>query len=258
MHCPNCGQQTEPGKFCTSCGAQLAQEETAAASDPTGNAKQADLSQMESSQDGASQTEQNPAMENLKKEASNFGNYFIRLLKGPDEGQKMTGNELISGIITMVIFSLLISLGGYLIANQMPFANISFLDGFIIPFLQFIILFAVLTALTFGGNKLAAQSLTFKDVVAKFGAYTVPFLVLAVIGALLGLIGLSFAGTIIILGLIGPILIVPTFIILEQPANGFDRIYVLLGIYIISIFISGFLIESMMGMFMGGIFDSMF
>lgn len=294
MICPNCGQETEPGKLCTNCGAPLPEEEVATATTQHANTApntadvqtQAPASgtaeneqplnsvqnnvpnqaqdytpdQAAATQDQSQNQPQEPAqpnefVETLKRESANFGQFFLKMLKGPDEAKKINHTNMIPAIITMVIFSLFIALGSYLVSKQIGsmslFSEVSFVDSFLIPLIQFIILFAVMIALVFGGAKMAAQSLTFKDAIGKFGAYTVPFLVLAIVGSLLTLIGLSVAGGLVVIGLLGPILIVPTFILLEKPTNGFDRIYVLMGIFIVALFVSGFLIQSVLSAFTG-------
>lgn len=261
MQCPNCGQQTEPGKFCTNCGAQLSGEETAAASDPINNVGQGATPPIDNSQAETTQGKSaNETAAKLKKEASDFWRFFLKLLKEPSAAQKCDSKSLIPGIITMVIFSLFIALGTYLAARQISsfFMSVSFVDSFLIPFVQFMVLFAVLAALTFAGAKLAAQNLSFTSVISKFGAYSIPFLVLAVLGFLLSLISLPFSGTIVILSLIGPILLIPVFIIMEQPAKGFDRIFIILGVSLVSLIVSGFLVQNVVGMFLGGMVDSIF
>lgn len=284
MICPHCGQETESGKLCTNCGAPLREEasttiepnaipDTPDVQTPTPvtaekvESEQTTESAQEQVQEEQASTQeqdqnQEPAqpnefVETLKRESANFGNFFWNMLKGPDEAKKINHTSMTPAIITMVIFSLLVALGSYLTARQLGsfMMEASFVDSFLIPLIQFIILFAVIIALIFAGAKIAAQSLSFTDVIAKVGAYTVLFLVLTIVGSLLTLIGLSVAGVLVILGLLGPIIIVPTLVLLEQPANGFDRIYVLLGIYVVSLLISGFLVQSIMTTFLGGMMD---
>ncbi|MEC5424653.1 hypothetical protein QGM71_14225 [Virgibacillus sp. C22-A2] len=259
MICPNCGQHTENAKFCTNCGAVLSAESEAAAASQTEDSKvrPESLSGTETQQTTEKdQSKSNDTVDNLKSEVFKFGNYFFNTLKKPSEAHKSNGTNMISGIATMVIFSVLYALGIHLASREMSVIfQISFFDSFILPLLQFILLFALLAGLTFGGTKFAAQAVSFKDVLAKFGAYSVPFLVLSVIGGIFSVIGLPLAGTILILSLVGPLLLVPTFILLEQPAAGFDRIYVLLGIYIVSLIIAGFLVQNIFGVFMGGMMD---
>lgn len=286
MICPHCGQETESGKLCTNCGVPLREEasttiepnaipDTPDVQTPTPvtaekvESEQTTESAQEQVQEEQASTQeqdqnQEPAQPNgfveiLKRESANFGKFFWNMLKGPDEAKKINHTNMTPAIITMVIFSLLVALGSYLMAKQISsfMTEASFVDSFLIPLIQFIILFAVIIALIFAGAKMAAQSLSFIDVMAKVGAYTVPFLVLTVVGSLLTLIGLSVASVLVILGLLGPIIIVPTLVLLEQPANGFDRIYVLFGIYVVSLLISGFLIQSILNTLLVSVMDGM-
>ncbi|MFA1819411.1 hypothetical protein ACDX78_04260 [Virgibacillus oceani] len=262
MVCSNCEQETGEGKFCANCGAQLQNEESAATSDAAVHADApaepgGEDVQLEK-EDNSEQSQSNEFVEKIKNEAANFGNFLIRMLKSPSEATKSRSNELIPGIITMVIFSLLIALGTYMIARSLGsfFVEISFVDSFVVPLVQSLILFAVVSVLTFGGTKLTGYALSFTDVVAKAGAYSIPFLALSLLGGLLASLGLTTAGALVVLGLLGIILMIPTFVILEKTANGFDRMYVLLGIYIVSFFIASFLIQDIIGIFMGSMLDN--
>lgn len=253
MICPGCGQHNEQAKFCANCGVQLSAEQQAATADPTGNTVTPNPPGMGNEQQV---NKENDFVKTVKKESANFGQFFLKLLKGPDNATKMNSTNMTPAIITMVIFSLLIALGTYLAGRQVSFiVQYSFLDSFVIPLLQFLILFAVVIGLTFAGTRMAMQSLSFTDVIAKVGAYTVPFLVLTIVGSLLTLVQLTFLAPLVLIGLIGPILIVPTLIILEKPANRYDRIYILLGIYVVSLFVCGFLIQNIMNIFLGGMMD---
>lgn len=258
MICANCNQETEAGEFCANCGAPLPGNESAAASaDLTEGASPDVTPNADTEKTTKEGTPPNESVERLKKEASAFGNFFLTMLKKPSAAQQTNGTKLISGIISIVIFSLLISLGSYLVVSS-SFLGASFLDGFLIPFIQFLVLFAVITALIFGAAKVAGQVYSFTDIVAKLGAYLVPFLVLIVIGTLLTFIQIPFTSSLIILGLLGPILFIPTFILLEQPTKGYDRIYVLLGLYLILLIVSGFLIQRILASFVGGFVGNLF
>lgn len=256
MHCPNCGQETDEGRFCTNCGAQLPNEEYAAAADPMINIKP------QPQQTGQVQ-QSNEAIEKLKTAGSNFGHFFTTLLKSPSEARKANSNDLISGVTTIVIFSLLIALGYYLSLRSLSTGffggpSMSFFDSFVLPLIEFIILFGIVAALTFAGAKFSVEAFSFTDVLAKYGGYLVPFLLLYAVGFLLALIGLaSLSALIILISLLGPLLIVPTLILHEQPAKGFDRIYVLLAIYIIALLVFGFFIRTFAESIMSG-FGGMF
>ncbi|MCC2252596.1 hypothetical protein JUJ52_21950 [Virgibacillus sp. AGTR] len=257
MLCPSCGQETEKGKFCTNCGALLA-DEPAASAEPEENKEQE--IHHEQAHSGASQKKENDFTATVKKESANFGAFFMRLIKAPSKAKNITDHELVPGVITMVLFSVLIALGTYLVMMQIGsmFMTVNFLDGFILPLLQFLVLFVIVSGLTFAASKLTAQSLTIYDVLAKTGAYTVPYMFIYVLGILLSLINLPFAGTFFFVSLLGPILFIPTLILLEKPAKGYDRIYVLIGLYLVSFILSGLLLQNVVGTFFGGFMDSIF
>jgi hypothetical protein len=267
MICPSCGQQTEEGKFCTNCGAPLPVENNAATQEPVNTdptleqeSNVGEPSQPLASGQQQNQSQSNDFMETVKRETSQFGAFFVKLLKKPSEGQNVTSSQLISGIITIVIFSLLISLGTYIISSSIGsyFMQVSFVDSFLLPLIQFLVLFGIIAAISFAGVKLGGQSLSFTDVVAKTGAYSVPFLVLTVLGSLLALVELPLSGTIILIGLIGPVLLVPTLILLERPAPAFDRIYLLIGIYFVTLLASGYLLANVVDALLGGMMGSLF
>lgn len=82
MYCPQCGHQTDGGNFCEKCGSPL------------------------SGQSGHQHAAQTGAA--AKQAAKQFGSFVLSVLKRPYQECKATGGEqLISAIITMVLFSLL-------------------------------------------------------------------------------------------------------------------------------------------------------
>lgn len=265
MVCSNCGQETEEGKFCTNCGVQLSDDEAAVTSESPSIPLQ-----QQSGSDQIRQETQNGSTEKLKNIGANFGHFFSTLIKRPSEAKNANGNDFISGIIIMVIYALLLALGTYLVfravigqaGGVMGGPELSFFDTFLLPLLEFIILFLVVAGLTFAVCKLSEQSFGFTDVLGKYGAYLIPFLLLYVLGFFVGLLGIpTLAITFILLSMVGILMIAPTFILLEQPAKGFDRIYSLLALYFVAVLVCGLLlqsfamtlIDSMMGSFMGGL-----
>ncbi|MDY0395335.1 hypothetical protein RWE15_14005 [Virgibacillus halophilus] len=140
------------------------------------------------------------------------------------------------------------------------FIESPFVDLFLKPLLYFLVLVVIMVALTFGGMKLTGQTTDFQEVIGKFGAYTVPFLVLLVIGVLFSFVSGIVGGALLMLSILGIVYFIPTFALFEKPENGMDRIYVLIGVYIVATLVSGFLMQSiaasmlsnMMGDLMGG------
>lgn len=278
MQCPNCGQHTEEGIYCTSCGSRLtgdsthehpAQsdepgtlEETTEAASQTDDSTINDTPPVQQSSHGEQSTQPpNETVERLKTTGSDFGRFFMTLVKGPSETKKANGSDMSSGIIMFILFSLVIALSYHLALSSMPmgfFSEVSFFDSFILPFLLFLILYFAIAGITFAGAKLAVQAVKFPDVIAKYGAYLVPFLLLYVAGMLFLLIGLSALSSLLIaLSILGMLLIAPTFILFEQPSKGFDRIYVLLGLYMIILLVFGFFLQSFLQTILGSFLNMM-
>ncbi|SFB04754.1 hypothetical protein SAMN04488072_10636 [Lentibacillus halodurans] len=255
MQCPSCGQQTAEGKFCTNCGAQLVPE-------------QLNEEEIEQSNNGASVQDHDGSvkgsevMEKLKSIGIDFGHFFVTLVKKPSEAKKANHSDMVSGMIMIVLFAFILALSYHFVINAIPagfFRNVSFIDSFMLPFITFILLEFLIAGLAFAGVKLGAQAATFPDVIAKFGAYLIPFFLLYAVGLILTLIGISaLSGILILISILGLVLFTPTFILLEQPTEGFDRIYVLLGLYIIAILAFGFFAQSFLTSILGNMMDTMF
>lgn len=96
MFCPQCGHQADGGKFCEKCGSPLPRQ----------------AGENQGAQAGA---------EAAKQAAKQFGSFVLAVLKRPYQECKTTGGEqLISGIITMVLFSLLTPLMFYILFQKVP------------------------------------------------------------------------------------------------------------------------------------------
>ncbi|TFJ92329.1 zinc ribbon domain-containing protein [Lentibacillus salicampi] len=260
MQCPSCGQYSEEGKFCTSCGAQLVPEHEQVKEEYSGD-NEVSAASVNPGQDKETGESSNEFVEVLKNKAIDFGHFFITLVKNPDEAKKANHSDMISSLIAIILFALLLSVSYHFILTAIPagfFSNVSILDSFILPLITFVLLEFLIAGLTFAGAKLSAQAVTFPDVIAKYGAYLIPFLLLYAVGLIFSLIGISaLAGILILISILGLLLLTPTFILLEQPAEGFDRIYVLLGLYIIVILAFAFFSQSFLSSIVGNMMDTM-
>lgn len=260
MLCPSCGLETSEGKYCTNCGAQLTIEEKI--EDETRQLYEQNSDESNSGENAEKSAKSRDLTEKLKTVGEDFGHFFTTLVKSPIEARKANHTDTISGIITIVIMALLLAISYFVVFNIVPanfIGSISFFDGLILPFISFGLLQFLIAVLTFVGVKLAAQAVTFPDVIAKYGAYLIPFLLLYVAGLIFLMLGISvLAGLSIVISILGFLLFVPTFILLEQPAEGFDRIYVLLGLYIILVMAFGFFTQSFVTSIIGNMMDSIF
>ncbi|HLR73799.1 MAG TPA: hypothetical protein VK077_00890 [Virgibacillus sp.] len=268
MICQACGQETEKGRFCAQCGAQLTADESAAAAEtdpitingePVQGVEQTSTSSEEEVLETRAESEassNNEFIEKTKEIAINFGQLFVNQLKRPMEAKNVNHKHLYSGIISIVIFTIIMSLNTYLGLRDYAYyyGGDAFLDGFLLPFVKLLILFAVVIAIVFAGVKLCNQSHSFTDIVAKYGAYIVPFLSLYVLGFIFSLVDLSSLYILAFsLSLLGSIFVVPAVIVLEQQSKGFDALYIIIGMQLIGMIAFGFLTSSFLEMLFGNI-----
>ncbi|HLS20550.1 MAG TPA: hypothetical protein VK056_02675 [Bacillota bacterium] len=217
-----------------------------------------DLFADESASAGSDQS--NEIVDKTKEVASNFGNFFISYLKEPIKAINVTKDNLISSIITLSIFSFVIALNVFFMYRKIAsiFNQGSFVDGFLLPFIGIIILFAIVIGVTFAGVSITHRSFSFTDTAAKLGALAVPFLTLYVLAFIISLMGLlkiymAIAAT----SIIGTIIVIPTIIILQKPSKRFDQVFILLGITLINLIafsvVMSSLLDSIMSSMLGGI-----
>ncbi|WP_077324346.1 zinc ribbon domain-containing protein [Virgibacillus siamensis] len=256
MKCPNCGLESEEGKYCTNCGEELA---------AFGNEDSTDDQTSEKQTSDENKQQSNETAVKIKTTVANFGHFLLALIRNPSEARKANKSDFSSGIIMFILYALLLALSYHFIINSLSFGSmgfsfmidISFLDSFIIPFLLMFVLYFVIAGLTFLCSKLTVQAVKFPDVVAKYGAYLVPFFILYAAGIVCILVGLPGISLLVIsLSILGMLIIAPTFILLEQPSDGFDRIYILLGLYIIIFLVYGFFIRFFLDTIMGRLMNS--
>ncbi|MFZ3579419.1 hypothetical protein [Virgibacillus sp. DJP39] len=259
MQCPNCYQETEQGKFCTNCGASIPTGDSPVTEEPIKDESEFEQQTQEYTDDSI---QSNETLEKLKESSANFSHFFLTIVKKPSEVTRANGNDFLSGIISISLYSFLFALGYYLLVDSFintflgtagngmlggrpKVQSLPFTDGFLWPFLKFIILFAIMASLTFAGLKLTTSDYSFQSIVAKYGGYLIPFSLLLVVGYILMFISLYSIGLVaIVVSVVGSILLIPTFILLEQAVSGIDRIYLLIILYMLNILVTLFVLQS--------------
>ncbi|GAA0431445.1 hypothetical protein GCM10008983_05010 [Lentibacillus halophilus] len=201
-------------------------------------------------------------VEKLKEIGTNVVHFCGALLKRPSIAKKANHTDIVSAAIVMALFALIIAFSYYFVIQYSILAsfymNVSIIDSLVLPFIVFILLQLIMAGITFAGAKLAAQAVTFADVLAKYGAYLVPFAILYVVALVFSLIGLSvLAGLFIFISILGLLMMVPTFILMEQTPEGIDRIYILLGLYALATLVFGVFIRAFAQSMIGNIMGSM-
>ncbi len=253
MICQSCKQETEEGKFCTNCGAELNAEpaESAAATEPTvSEQNQPDKQVNQTPQPENQQTQQqepNEYVEKAKELSADFGSFCLTLIKRPNDARNINEKSLIPGIITILIFALIISLDSYItLVRADTFESVSFFDTFLVPLFKYIVMFAAIAAITFAAAKVALQDIKVTDVIAKYGAYMMPFILLFIVSIIFNLIKLTQEPFHIvgIISLLGPVLIVPVLIITERAVKGLDLIYTIVVVSLINFTIYSYLSKS--------------
>ncbi|MCY8204273.1 zinc ribbon domain-containing protein [Bacillus sp. N12A5] len=183
MYCPQCGHQTDGGKFCEKCGSPLPGQS----------------GQQQAAQTGAT----------AKQAAKQFGSFVLAVLKRPYQECRTTGGEqLISAVITMVLFSLLTPLMLYTLLSDGP-GSVSFTAVFLEPTIYFALFLFGLHALIFFALKIAGNQVSFKDSFSRFGAFLIPFTAILIFALLLFLLHTDICFTVLVVGLIGAFFAIP-------------------------------------------------
>ncbi|MCY8162115.1 zinc ribbon domain-containing protein [Bacillus inaquosorum] len=211
MYCPQCGHQTDGGKFCEKCGSPLP------------------------GQSGQQQAVQTGVA--AKQAAKQFGSFVLAVLKRPYQECKTTGGEqLISAVITMVLFSLLTPLMFYTLFSDGP-GSVSFTAVFLEPTIYFALFIFGLHALIFFALKLAGNQVSFKDSFSRFGAFLIPFTAILILALLLFLLQTDICFTVLAVGLIGAFFAIPPAMLssYQHSYKGkVDMIYSTIVIYLIT------------------------
>ncbi|MCU9612809.1 zinc ribbon domain-containing protein [Caldibacillus lycopersici] len=206
MVCSKCGSENQSGKFCTKCGAPLAESEVAA----TTFAQQATTQ--------AAPSANAEILEKGKHVSKQYFSYFVNALKHPASfSNQIDSRSMVNGIITIVLATLFLSLTVYSLAKEIAdalmeavgffgigdFDEPSFGSMFLKPFFLILIYFVFLNAVIFGALKLNKVQVSFQDVIARFGTYLVVPTVLFLFIYLSALLGLGVGFTAFIVSLAG-------------------------------------------------------
>lgn len=178
-----------------------------------------------------------PYLESAKQNSKMYFKYFVTGLKSPLAVAQRTGSEqLLNGIISMVIFVILLPLMFYLAVGgarglmSSPFVNIVLKPVFWIALFMFLV-----AVYTFGAVRLSTNpKVSLKEVVARFGTLLIPFIVIFLVAFFLFIMGSGIGKLFITLSLIGSIFTVPALITLSykrENAGGMDTAYAILLIY---------------------------
>lgn len=169
MQCTQCHAQLEENaKFCTNCGVMVNDENTS----ETIAANTTEL--VESNNNSSSQT--NDYVEQGKVISKHYWNFIRRALATPYlTSKEVTQQDRINGIITLVLFSILLPLFTYSSIRSLSDGYIvpPFFDVVIKPVFGLILFSALLTLVKFGVAKLMKAHIDFFGVLTTYGTLMV-------------------------------------------------------------------------------------
>ncbi|MBS3681510.1 hypothetical protein KGF86_15010 [Ornithinibacillus massiliensis] len=191
---------------------------------------------------------------------TNFGYFFMTLVKKPSMARKANHKDKYSALITLVAIALFISLSTFIpmaiySRNSFFMPAPSMFYGFLVPLFLYILLFAGFIGITFAAAKLIKLNLSFLDVLGKYGAYILPYGLLYVSGSILLIVQMPIIPVLLLaIGVVGSIFVVPVLILWEKEGDGFDKIYTLLGLYVSELLLIVLFSNSLFGSIMRELF----
>lgn len=261
MFCQHCQQETEVGKFCTNCGKELQTSESAATVNTVVEESTSETTKPANTEEVVQQQPSNDFAEQVKKISSNFGDFFLKLVKKPSDAKNVSANDFVSSLVMMGLFSILIALTFYLSikSNEITmFFEASFVNHFILPLIIYFALFVGVASITFVAIKLTGKNVPYQEILAKYGAYLIPFSLVFVLSLLLSFVGIISLTVITgLISMLGVLVIIPTLIITQYSLTGFDRIYLLIAIYFVSLIIFGLIMRTFLESIIGNILGNL-
>ncbi len=237
MQCNSCGQiNPEESKFCVKCGANLLTAEAAEESPAFPH-----LGTDQTGQQGGP-SEPNPQLQQIKQMSSQYWKHFVQVLKQPTRIGEMTNeSHMVNGIITMVLFSLMLPLIVYITLKNavsgygFGFVHITFGDYVLKPLFFLLIVTLMVNSLIFLALKLGNVVASYREVIGRFGSYMIPSAAIVAFGVLLSILQVNggFLGWVVLAGFFSWMLAVSATIYSyrSRHTGGLDPFYGVLGTF---------------------------
>ncbi|WP_226037816.1 zinc ribbon domain-containing protein [Aquibacillus saliphilus] len=240
MNCNQCGStNNKSAKFCGECGTELVSIESKT------DDNQVDSSDQKSGKPAEGLSFESESIEDGNTVAERFLNFVAESVKGPMRAsRKVTKDNLISVLITHVLFAITLSLFIYFMSNSfgdtfLGLAQIPFIFVVVTLFFFILIYLAVYTGIVFGIAKIMQVDTSYTQVMVRLGVFIVipvVLLVLAIIFYLISATTFSFIlfGFAVFLFFVSSFLTI--FSVMEDSTVGLDFYYgLILTIIAISI-----------------------
>lgn len=266
LQCSNCGHLNKSGKFCVKCGSKLGEggvkEQVAATADHSATHTY--------SQPSGQPAQPNQHVENAKHISKMYIGYFMQGIKNPlATAQGVGDGQFINALITIILYAISIPLMMYFgwkmllvkffgviyttttgeqlesdfgsgLLNAKPAADasgISFVDVVVKQSIFMFIALVVIVAVTYGVVKLAKIDVSFKELFARFGTFSIVPTGLFIVGIVLSLIHIDIFVYFLLFGLLGILFVIPLTItsFKNNTPGGLDKVYSILITYVVTI-----------------------
>jgi hypothetical protein len=224
MVCPTCNHFTEGGNFCEKCGTKLSaasEHETAVTLESATDLK---------SKTASASSQPNVYLENAKKISKMYWSYFTTILRKTFSNAQHVGKEqFINGLITVGFYSLFIPLMIFFgFSEYTEYIDSAFLNVVIKPAFAYAIFILLVAAFSFVAIKLGKVPVSYQDVIARFGAFLIPFVGLFALAFVMSILQIKLFALFLFIGFIGSIFTVPAFVIGSFKKDihvGLDAVY---------------------------------
>ncbi|WP_368652767.1 hypothetical protein AB4Y30_13640 [Ornithinibacillus sp. 4-3] len=257
MLCPACGHEQETGKFCGKCGTALTENQANQSSSGISNEEKVQDSIIEN-QDSVDMSRENVAikqeepakektvdeqlaqsnvnMEVIKEKTMNYWNYVVDYAKQPSKVFNYKQHELLSAIITILIFTFFISLTVfsylkffsaevfYLSSEGIKFFPVIFYTGLFI-----LLTMGIATLCLFLVIKLFGPDYVYPKIITIYGTKLIPMIAITLVALFLTVVRLFTAGNMMLtIIFIFAILAIPLYILgkaLQEKTKVLDSFY---------------------------------
>ena len=226
MKCTNCEHVNDGGNFCENCGTRLVRNDSSGGTGP------------EYSTPAAAQAvpppQPNVHVENVKQASSMYFQYFMKVLKKPvSETAKARADQLVNGLISIGLFSVIIPLIIYLSLDYK--GDGAFFSVLVKPAFFYALFMILIASYSYISIKLGRVGVTYTDVLARFGSMLIPFVGIFMLAFVFSLLDMFLYPLLLGLGFMGAVFIIPPLVISsfkKDEPGGLDILYGTLLTYI--------------------------
>ncbi|KYG34149.1 zinc ribbon domain-containing protein [Alkalihalobacillus trypoxylicola] len=251
MNCNQCGQPLEANsKFCTACGFKMGEPQ---------NEEISATATTEGQNDTTKSLQENEYVKQGKVVSQQYWKFFLSTIKNPMlESKQLSEKNKVNGIITILLFSLLLPMFLYSLLSNAPFIQPTFGDTILKPFLFILAFILVLIAVMLGVSKLMQVQYSYFDILARYSAFLLVPVVVALASVVFSVLSVyTFSYILFIISLLTAfIATVSTLHSLKgNETKGLDVFYGIIMTKLVMIFIFFMIGDSIVGVFLSELFS---